>query len=457
MPRMNLNRRHFCIATSALAVAGCGPSVTPETPVTSETPGTPRLSGEVTTASYRVGDAEEFLQAVFFRYRGATSYHDRGRVRLTQVQDRKPVTRTAPMRIWLDRSELDLAVYDVRIAVESSRVMAWIIDESTQDFDSQVFLGTSKAERPQLSQALADPILAERISAGLAGPPPQVEWLFAAEPMKSLFDSPYQFRFLNDKTVQRRLCRCVEVSDGRDSYRFWVDPRASLIREVNLPPIVVPDPQTGQPQSLSIAIELVDASFDRPTQREPRDSFPKTPRYVSEFVPLPPPSPPQSWGRPAPRFDVTDSRGQFRLSWRGHDRDVAIVMRFDGDSASMSSLAMLDHWIKQSPQSFRERIRVLVAVSQDARLPDGVNLPWAIDSRGEIAGALGISSGAIAMIDRTGTLAWTEPMIGPGNIAAVSAVATDVADGVDVPKRLREQWEQEVARYRKAVLKRAVR
>ena len=460
---MDLNRRYFWFASLVMAISGCGPSSTSSGPDTtvreSKANGSngTQIVGDVQTASFRAGDAQEFLQAVFARYRGATSYHDRGRVKLTHVQDGKPITRTAPMRLWLNRGELDLAVYDVRIAVEEARVMAWIVDESTKNFDSQVFLGNTKTSRPQLGDVLTDSILAGRIGAGLAGPPPQVEWLFDPQPMKSLFDSPYEFRFLQDRTVQRRLCRCVEVSDGREAYRFWVDPRASLIREVDLPSITVPDPDTGQPLTLSLAIELIDASFDRPAERKPRDSFPKTPRYVAEFVPLPPKSPPKSWGKPPSDFDVSDSRRQFRITSQGHNRDVAVVLNFNGDAASMASLTMLDHWIKQSQNTFDRTIRALVLNGSRTPFPAGAHVPFADDARGDVAKALGLSGGAIAMIAGDGTLMWTEPMLGPGNIAAVASVATDIAGGVDVPKRLRDQWQEQVAQYRREVLKRAVR
>ena len=254
-------------------------------------------SVEVRLVQRRGQSAEEFLQATFTRYRNAKSYHDRGQVRLSVDDGGKSIVRTAPMSIWLDQTDIDLVAYDVRITIERSILLAWMVDPASDNLDSQVMrvsLPLSRG-RPSLKPVLADPILAGRLAAGLAGPPPQLEWLFANDPMSGLFRSDHQFRFLADDRIDNRLCRCVRVSvlenNQSAEFRFYIDASQGVIRRIDLPATTIPGGD-GAPMKANIRIELRDASFQPPKRRSLRNGFPESPKYVGRFVavPLPPPS-----------------------------------------------------------------------------------------------------------------------------------------------------------------------
>lgn len=259
--------------------------------------------------------AQDYLKATFARYRNARSYHDRGRVRLSVVDGGKSMVRTAPMSIWMDQTDVDLVAYDVRITIERSVLLAWVVDPASDNMDSQVMqvsLPLSRG-RPSLEPVLADPILAGRLAAGLAGPPPQLEWLFANDPMSGLFVADHQFRFLADDRIDKRLCRCVQVSvlenNQTAEFRFYIDAAQGIIRRIDLPTTTIPG-SDGKPMNADIRIELPDASFQPPKRRSLRNGFPQSPTYVGRFVPVPLPPPSNAADVPPQLRDAWDEQVQ---------------------------------------------------------------------------------------------------------------------------------------------------
>ena len=227
----------------------------------------------------------ELLASIFSRYRNAASYHDRGVVRLSYESGGREESRVAPMNVWLNQNQLYVNAYDVHLLSDAGSLTAWVLDGASRDFDSQVLRVETKSQRPTIDALFPDPLLADRIAAGLAGPPPQLEWLFAREPMKLLFHGDHQFEFGPSKMVDRRLCRSIHVHAENELYVFWVDETAGIVRRVNLPPVVA-NPNVGEEiQTMSLSLELNDASFDVPRYDPDIKPLPPNPRYVRQFTP----------------------------------------------------------------------------------------------------------------------------------------------------------------------------
>ena len=131
--------------------------------------------------------------------------------------------------------------------------------------------------------------------------------------MKQLFHGGHRFEFGETQNVDGKLCRSVRVVAGEDLFQFWIDESAGLIRRVDLPPIAAPnlaadpagatDPPGIPPgldarrQSMTLSLELRDASFDVPRHAPDIKPLPRQPKYVRQFVPLPPPEPSQDSGK----------------------------------------------------------------------------------------------------------------------------------------------------------------
>ncbi len=264
-------------------------------------------SGSVQTVAFRQMDPRDYLQAIFSRYHAAGSYRDEGLVRLTvpQTNDAQSETKVAPLSVWTNHDTVYLQAYDTRLWSDSEGLTAWIVDPSTRNFDSQVLRGPPIGRRPELKQLLTDPILVEQVAAGLAGPPPQLEGLFAEEPMKQLFLDEHKFAFGQQQTIEQTQCQEIQVQAGEQQYAFWVDIHSGLIRQVDLPSI--PTSPSSEPTSadsanavpgapsIRLTLELRGATFDVPTTTPKADSLPETPKFVGHFVPLPPPPPRRSW------------------------------------------------------------------------------------------------------------------------------------------------------------------
>ncbi len=408
---------------------------------------------EAQSAAYRDPSPEQYLAAVFSRYRNAASYHDRGMVRLSYLDAGRQQSKTAPLSVWLDHQQLYVEAYDVCLGSDAHAMMAWISDESTQNFDSQVLTLPAIQGRPMVKRLLADPILVQRIAAGLAGPPPQLEWLFSPEPMKHLFHAEHQFEFGPSRSIDRRLCRSVRVNVGGDQYQFWVDQQAGLVRRVDLPAIVAP-PIPGEPhQAIQLSLELTGASFSEPTGRPDIQPLPAQAKYVRRFIPLPPIEPPGILGSRASSFRLRDSRGEFTLSDSGGDRELTLVVRFSGDERSLASAATIQSWNDSMPESLRRRVRVVILVDEQAgnQVPRELALPLVVDQQEAAAKSLRLGSGGLVILDARGIVAWTQEDVLPQAMTQLGAVIGDVLDGVDVPRRIRDQWKEQVLAYRRVL------
>jgi hypothetical protein len=401
-------------------------------------------------ASFHTPSPRQYLEAVFARYRNATSYHDRGVVKLEYRVGNSKESKIAPMHVWLDRNQVYVEAYDVRLWSDAKFLTAWVSDPQSSDFDSQVVRVPSLAGRPTLKALLADPILAERIAAGLAGPPPQLDWLFAKQPMNQLFQPEHQFEFGQARSIDGRLCRGVRVTAGPDLYQFWVDESIGAIREVQLPAIIAP-PAPGQPpQTMSLSLVLTDPSFDAPKWEPDIKPLTESPVYVRRFVPLPPPQPPRVLGSRPAAFRLVDNKRQLTLTNRDPDRELTILVRFSGDRQSLHSMAAIERWSARMPDSLRRRVRVAVLADPQAGVPEQVTLAVVRDP-GRLAPSLDLAPGSLLILDRNGLVAWAQgadSLASPESLVTLGAIVGDILDGVDVPGRIRDQWKEQVTQYR---------
>ncbi len=422
------------ICLASMAIIGCGDSAAVQTDAHAN--GDPAVS--VQPASFTATSARDLLGLTLARYRNAASYRDRGRAEISYQNAGKTETRAAPMRVWFDRNELYLETYDVRLTSDPDGLTAWIADPSTDNFDSQVLKSAPILGRPDSKELLADPILAGRVAGGLAGPPPQLEWLFSPAPMKKLFAADHQFAFGPTQLVDRRNCRCVIVDAQAKRYQFWIDDQAGLVRRIDLPPIVAPLEPGATAQPIRLSIDFVDATFNPPDQAPSIDRLPESPKMVSRFVTLPPPRPARILGT---RVEA------FRKS--GDDTSVTMLVRVSIDANTIAAAMTAQAWCDQWPDALAEQVRPVILVDQNAAntIPKEMVLPVVVDRSGQFAESLEIDPGAAVLIDPSGRVMWVESDFSPSTAAAFGSIIGDVLSGVDVPDRLRTQWTERVAAY----------
>ncbi|MGB7325681.1 MAG: hypothetical protein WBD31_12475 [Rubripirellula sp.] len=428
MIRFRLCRPAICLIF-AVAIVGCGPP-----PVGDSAPSVPVAQ----PASFAAISARDLLGETLSRYASAASYRDNGRAQIRYQNGDSTETRTAPMRVWLDRNELYLETYDVRLTSDPDGLTGWIADPSTDNFDSQVLKSKPIPGRPMAEKLLADPILAGRVAAGLAGPPPQLEWLFSAEPMKALFDPSHRIEFGPTRSIDRQTCRSVIVDAGEQRYQFWIDDRARIVRRIELPPIVAPLVPGAVPQPIQLSIDLVGATFAAPNKPPRIEPLPKSPKTVSRLIPLPPPRPARILGTRVPGFRIENG-----------NQKLTFLVRVSVDTNTIAAAMTAQSWTDQWSEELATTIRTGILVDADAAssIPAEVTVPVVVDKTGEFAKSLEMNPGAAVLVDSSGTVMWVDDQFSPATLASFGAAISDVLSGVDVPDRLRSQWTEQLAAY----------
>jgi hypothetical protein len=200
-------------------------------------------------------------------------------------------------------------------------------------------------------------------------------------------------------------------------------------------------------------LELKDATFDTPQFGPDVQTLPERPKLVRQFVPLPPMEPPAILGSRPPSFQVTDTTGQLTITDRGADRELVMLVRYCGDQRSLDSVMMIAQWNAGMPDSLRQRVRAGVLADPRASdlVPPNLGIPIFIDPGQAAARSLELEPGALLILDRRGEVAWSQSSLSPvteGQMVRVGAIVGDLLNGVDVPRRVREQWEDQVTHYR---------
>tara|TARA_R110002049_G_scaffold2750_4_gene21938 strand:+ start:95438 stop:96820 length:1383 start_codon:yes stop_codon:yes gene_type:complete len=408
------------------------------------------------------GTASQLLKTIFTRYRNAVSYHDEGRVRLSYLVDDQSHSETAPLSVTLDADAIDVRAYDVRLHKDDGQLSAWIDDPSTNHFDSQALRVAVPAGRPILDSILADPVLADHLQSGLAGPPPQLEWLLADEPMKKLFDDEHQFAFASESSVAGHACHVVRVDAQGDRYQFWIDQKEGVIRRVELPNSTLSS-QLTLATELKLTLELDGATFRSVSSSDSQNSGVTSPpgnaKWVGRFVPLPPIEPAPILGSRPDGFQLKNAVGEVTLSASGRPQPIRVLGRFAGGDDSVAAAALLQNWNSRLPPNVRARTQVIIVVDRAAadQIPTPLTLPIAIDNDHHAERQFAITPGGLTILDPDGQIAWVQPQVTPAALVAAGTIIGDIIEGVDVPRRLRQQWGRDIQAYQEALEKASVR
>ena len=428
----------LAVAIGLMATAGCGS----KSGSSSKVPDT-----------YDGMSATQLLQSVFAKYRKANSYRDSGQVRLAFNVGKKQQVETAPLNVWFDREALYVEAYDVRLQSDPVAFMAWIKDPTTADFDSQVVRTPPLPNAPTLHGLLSDTVLSDKISAGLAGPPPQLEWLFAMEPMKRLFAEEHTIEFSEPRSIRDVQCQVVRVQANDEEYRFWIDQDERVIRRVNLPPVLAPpeylafDHESGV-ESMRLTLELDGATFAPPKDPPKIDAMPRTPRFVGRFIALPPIEPPSELGSKPPAFRIRDQTDQVSLP----DREVTVLFaatEIDTNSNALFTTFSLVQWGAMISPDLQQRVRLGVVVDEGSfrQLPHDFPLPLFLDNERVVRNSLRLGPGDLVIQDRSGRIVWFQRGFTADGLARLGLIVGDVLDGIDVPARLRQQWRSDQRTY----------
>ena len=245
-------------------------------------------------------------------YQQLHSYQDEAYVRLLYDMDGKRLEDRAPLSIaWDDQGQLGLRVYSVEAGPSSGR---WRLrlPEAEAIVPGQV-LSRAIPTRVDFGWLLSEPLVAERLSAGLAGFPPQLDLLLAPKPLQGLIDDKVALSFSHPETIEGRTCLVVLVVRGTTEFALWIDQENLLLRRLRLPrshlsPAMLQD---GRISNADLTIEFAGARGNEGTNWDSFEvsSQPEELR-VNRFVPAPLHVDTSGLGEQVPGFHLESPAGE---------------------------------------------------------------------------------------------------------------------------------------------------
>jgi hypothetical protein len=405
------------------------------------TPTNPQPQYTVRTVSV-TDDAETFWK-ILNSYRNAKGYSDQGAAVLRYRSAEGMLEDRAPLAIsWQSPDRLAVSAYDARCLVDGRYFWSWVMDPQTNHFDNQVSRRPYEGKMT-LDQLLRDSTWSQAAAAGLAGPPPQLTWLFVDQPKE---ERPAVKRIDDAKLDGRDFAR-FELGEGRERRTFWIDPRTGMIRRIELPP-----PPTPGAMDVQLTVELIDAKF-APAEKE-LVALPQDRRLVSALIAPPPPPVPLIGQRP-PSFKLSSHDSRVTITQNGTGR-VAILLWFADHPASQAVLQDLQKFADEKSSTI-DYLTIMSEPNPQQGTGDllrrwRVGLPWTND-----ASAIGRDifrireAPTLIVLDAQGTVQlitsrWSEQLM-----PTLAFVLDQIKAGKNPGKDSRAAYEQAVEQYRRQI------
>lgn len=436
-----------------LAAIGCSSDEAPTTGLAQQAPSSPDQPESPRN------DPKDALQMVFQRYRNTDSYFDRGRVDLVFRADGETESRTAPLSVSFHQGELNVSAYANRITHDPERGLAWFTDPTSQHWGNQVLVSRGTGRRPNLDRLLADPVLTTQLSVGGAGPPPQLEWLFSAEPMARLFGGTAEFAWGVSEAIDGVLCTAIRVHDASDRFTFWIDLPSSLIRRIDLPSVVLPMSSPSgvlANREIALTVRLVNASFESPDVDDDSPGLPRSPQWVRRLVPPPNEAPDWTSWRTNDLELVDSAEAPLRSNRApGLTAPFLVLVGLPSKNDFTQMDGFLNRWAEQMPDDLRSSIDVGLVfpnrrelkTANRSRHSDEVNL-FACASGQQSKARFRPTSVAII---RGESVEWMQPGLNAQSLPLLGSVLADLASGIDVRQRVLDQAADARRQFRSAI------
>ncbi|MCA9132430.1 MAG: hypothetical protein KDA45_04725 [Planctomycetales bacterium] len=267
-------------------------------------------------------------------YQQLHSYQDRAYVRLRYELDGQMLEDRAPLAVaWDSAGRIGLRVYSVEAGPSASRWRLRLRDDERL-VPGQV-LSRAIPTQVDFTWLLSDPLVAERLSAGLAGFPPQLDLLLGERPWEGLVDAAATLSWGPAGAIDGRPCHVVRVNRGGAEFELWIDQGSMLLSRLhlpraNLPPAMLNDRRVRN-ISLTIELDQVRTTGSIDWQRFAVEEQPDELR-VSHFVPVPPHVDTRGLGEKIPAFFLNSPDGAPRYnSAEGHTQRRATVLMWLAD------------------------------------------------------------------------------------------------------------------------------
>ena len=283
--------------------SGCGGSKTPAD-AKSQTPAAKPSStkpNEISLPASGSTGAQDVLKNMVAAYKRAPGYADAGKVHLTVTPDPNQISGEANFAVTFVRpNKIRMEVYQAAVVCDGKKFYA-----AVQDLPGQVLEREAPANLT-LQSVHADGILDATLRSGFAGPPPQMLFLLADDPLKVLLQDAEVTVLEEPAKIADRDCYRVQVKRPDGKAVFWIDRESYALMRVEYPTdeLAAAIRRGGRADEVSLVAEFAGARFgDKVAPAAFQFEVPKDAKLVQSFIP---PHPGQLMGEKLPPFRFFD-------------------------------------------------------------------------------------------------------------------------------------------------------
>ncbi len=308
LPRTLRQLGLVCLSSFALLISASGCDTT-GADLAGATAGDDAQASRLVNAST---DPSATIEQSVRAYQQLQSYQDEAFVRLRYNLDGQPLEDRAPLAVaWEKQGRIGLRVYSVAAGPTGDRWRLRLADAQTV-VPRQV-LSRAVPQRVDFTWLLSDPLVAQRMSAGLAGFPPQLDLLLAPIPLQGLLDDSAALTYGPPEEVEGRLCWVVQVQRGPDQFTLWIDQKDLLLRRLGLPRSHLTPEMVGDARvtNVELTIEFARARGNANMDWTKFEVAPEADELrVSRFVPAPMWVDTSGLGEQVPGFHLESPTGE---------------------------------------------------------------------------------------------------------------------------------------------------
>jgi len=411
--------------------------------------------------------ADEILEEMIRTYEQASSYTDRGVVRLRYKLDGHWVQDEGKLAVTFARpNKLHARAYQLTLTSDGRQMHAAIADASTENFDGQV-VSRPAPRLLTLDDLYEDPMILNVMAGGMGGPPASLELLLEEKPLQSVFEAGVTRELLGKKEIRQRPCHRVKITLDTGALVFWVDCQSHLVRRLEYPTAELAKQMAKNVDCTDVTLtaEFRDARIDEPIND---DAFcfemPAEAKIVRRFVVPPQSLPTEMLGQVPDDFHFTDLDGEAvaRDSLLGK---VIVLVWFNDHPASQLGLEQVTSAYAKFADESRVSFHAVctepseVGTQHLERLREQWKLGFPVvrdlEAFGRDVFAIPYAPTTV-VLDSRGMVQIYEVGANPELAQQLPDMLEQLLDGEDLAGKIARQCEQERAEYEKALAESSV-
>ncbi len=301
-----------CFVLLFLTAAGCKkpPQAAADPPTDQKSPvvATP-VSATKPPADW---SANEVLQQLLATYRQASTYQDKGVVRLSYRQNSQSAFEEQPTAVAFQRpGKLSIVAYQATVKCDGQELWAKIDDPPSGNVDGQMIIRPAPTS-PILTDLASDKLLYDIMTSRLQRQPIQLELLLETGGLVAAFGADIACQRLTDAQHHSQTCFRIEVPSPGGPFVFWIDQAAFLLRRLDYPvaalvPDLANDPSISE---LALFADLREASIGQAVAASQFTlEVPPNAKRMKRFARPPQPLPSNLFGQRPQNFYFTQPTG----------------------------------------------------------------------------------------------------------------------------------------------------